>query len=226
MKRTNATNYLKEAALVTGYDSMVESPTLSAMSYRHHAVIPADFQRTAASGSVSFQTRFSLKENEKPCVETNVEKTPTYSRSMTAAGILFLTAGLAAFLATPNNPPVSQAAAETIKQWSLDSYSMVGAILSAAGVCLLHNTQEGKRIIAGRVIFTLLAGFIGPWLVEILPFTWKLTHPKAQVLIGSIFGLIGYVFSRYFVEIIFKRAFGISQKVVDYGEKKLDEKLK
>lgn len=145
---------------------------------------------------------------------------------MTAAGILFLTAGVAAFLATPTQPPISPAAADTIKQWSLDSYSMVGALLSAAGVCLLHNTQEGKRIIAGRVIFTLLAGFIGPWLVEILPLTWKLSHPKAQVLIGSIFGLIGYVFSRYVVEVLFSRAFGVTNKLADYGERKLDNKLK
>lgn len=183
--------------------------------------------------TLTYPGRFSAQQfpdredhtKETRCFEGNVEKNSTYSRSMTAAGVLFLTAGLATILATPNNPPVSSAAAETIKQWSLDSYSMVGAILSAAGVCLLHNTREGKRIIAGRVIFTLLAGFIGPWLVEILPFTWKLSHPKAQVLVGSVFGCIGYIFSRYFVEIIFKRAFGISEKVVDYSEKKLDQKL-
>lgn len=182
--------------------------------------------------SIVYPARYSAQQlhgdeiPDKGCVRFFSDSSNrTHSRSMTAAGLLFLTAGLAAFLATPNDPPLSPAAAETIKQWSLDSYSMVGAILSAAGVCLLHNTREGKRIIAGRVIFTLLAGFIGPWLVDLLPFTWKLTHPKAQVLVGSIFGCIGYIFSRYIVEIVFKRAFGISEKVVDYGEKQLDRKL-
>lgn len=156
---------------------------------------------------------------------------PKYSRSMTAAGILLACSAVVVFLgASPMSshvPTINQVeTTEAIQKWSFDIFPLAGAILSAAGICLLHNVGEEKGKIAGRVIFALIGGFVSPWLVEMLPLTWKISDPRGQLLIGVAAGAIGYIFSRYFVEVVFKRAFGISEKVVDYGEKQLDKKLK
>lgn len=97
--------------------------------------------------------------------------------------------------------------------------------MAAAGICLLHNEKEGVNRIAGRVIFALLGGFVAPWLVDILPLEWKIIDPRGQLLVGVAAGSVGYIFSKYFVEIVFKRAFGISEKIVDAGERRLDKEL-
>lgn len=146
---------------------------------------------------------------------------------MTAAGVLFACAAVTTLLATtPPTSPVGEAAKAAVEQWSFDIFPLVGSMLAAAGVCLLHNVGEGKAKIAGRVIWALIFGFVSPWMVEMLPLTWRIEDPRGQMLIGVIAGAAGYVFSRYAVETAFRRAPNIAERVADFGEKKLDDKLK
>lgn len=153
---------------------------------------------------------------------------------MTAAGILIATAALTMVLAgspagsvTPEGAAqVTEATAKAIKQWSFEIMPLAGSLLASAGICLLHNVQEGKGKIAGRVIFALIGGFVVPWAVELLPITWKINDPRAQLLLGVIAGSCGYIFSRYVVEVVFKKAPAISERMVDHAERKLDEHLK
>lgn len=176
---------------------------------------------------------FSLKDRDNHCVEDNVEKTHTHSRSMTAAGILIACSALTMFLAgapgASQPETIRQATKEGTKQaiqsWGFDVFPLAGAMLAAAGICLLHNVGEGKGKIAGRVVFALIGGFVAPWFVEMLPLTWKIADPRGQLVIGVAAGSVGYIFSRYVVEIVFNRAFGISEKIVDAGERELGKKL-
>lgn len=199
------------------------------MPYRFHPVIPADFQ-----GSMPEQERENAPRKAVIRPEAPTYTKPTYSRSMTAAGILLACSAITLFIAgspISSQPEALQEATKAgtkaaLQSWSFDIFPMAGAMLAAAGICLLHNVGEGKGKIAGRVVFALIGGFVAPWFVEMLPLTWKIADPRGQLVIGVAAGSVGYIFSRYVVEIVFKRAFGISEKVVDYGESKLDEKLK
>lgn len=153
---------------------------------------------------------------------------------MTAAGILLACSAVVLFLGgTPlaSNPATTVQEAtkigtkEAIINWSFDIFPLAGAMLASAGICLLHNVGEGKGKIAGRVIFALIGGFVAPWVVGMLPLTWQINDPRGQLLIGVAFGAIGYIFSRYVVEVVFRRAPHVTERVADYGEKKLDKKL-
>lgn len=174
---------------------------------------------------------FSIKEDDSDCVNRNTDK--TYSRSMTASGILLATAAITLFVAgspVASQPETIQEATKAgtkaaIQVWAFDIFPLAGAMMAAAGICLLHNVGEGKGKIAGRVIFSLVGGFVAPWVVAMLPLTWQINDPRGQLLIGVIFGSIGYIFSRYVVEVVFRRALGVTEKVADYGEKRLEKKL-
>lgn len=198
------------------------------MSYRYPKIIPADYvSRSMPEGERDYPCRLTRK------FRAPVEEKPksTHSRSMTAAGILLATAAVTLFLAgSPINShqpaAIQEAAKEAIQSWSFDIFPLAGAMLAAAGICLLHNVGEGKGKIAGRVIFSLVGGFVAPWVVSMLPLTWRIDDPRGQLLIGVIFGSIGYIFSRYVVEVVFRRALGVTEKVADFGEKKLEKKLK
>lgn len=179
------------------------------------------------------RTYHSLRENGVESVDSKVEKPQTISRSMTAAGILLACSAITLFLVgspAASHPEALQEATkegtkEAIQVWAFDIFPLAGAMLAAAGICLLHNVGEGKAKISGRVVFALIGGFVAPWVVAMLPLTWQINDPRGQLLIGVIFGSIGYIFSRYFVEVVFRRALGITERVVDAGEKKLDKKL-
>lgn len=201
------------------------------MPYRHHAVIPANYVSTSMpEGERDYPCRLTRKFRAPICEE---KPEPAHSRSMTACGIFLATTALILFVGgspVASQPTTIQEAAnegtkEAIQNWSFDIFPLAGAMLSAAGICLLHNVSEGKGKIAGRVIFSLIGGFVAPWVVDMLPLTWRIDDPRGQLLIGVAFGAMGYIFSRYVVESIFKRAPALADRVVDAGEKKLDKKL-
>src|SRR5688500_14009632 len=160
------------------------------------------------------RTRFSFKERVLGCVDRKPTKLPTHSRSMTACGIFLATAAITLFLTgapmrsqTETLEKATQIGTkQALESWSFDIFPLAGAMLAAAGICLLHNVSEGKGKIAGRVIFALVGGFVAPWVVSMLPLTWRIEDPRGQLLIGVAFGSLGYIFSRYVVESIFKRA--------------------
>jgi hypothetical protein len=207
-------------------------PKSCVMPYRHHAVIPANYvSASLPEGERDYPCRLTRKFRAPICDE---KPQTTYSRSMSAAGILFACSAVILFIS--GSPMASQAPSvqeavnvgtkQAIQNWSFDIFPLAGAMLSAAGICLLHNVSEGKGKIAGRVIFALIGGFVAPWVISMLPLTWHIDDPRGQLLIGVVFGSSGYVFSRYVVEVAFRRALGVTERVADYGEKKLDEKLK
>lgn len=198
---------------------------------RHLPVIPADFQQSMPERRVDYPGR--LGRPKAPVFE----KPHTYSQNMTAAGILLASTAMVLFLAgspVASSPEVATTIQEASKEgtkdaivsWSFDIFPLAGAMLSAAGICLLHNDREDKSRIAGRVIFALIGGFVAPWVVEMLPLTWRIDDPRGQLLIGVAFGSMGYIFSRYVVEAVFKRAPAVAGKVVDAGERRLDKELK
>jgi hypothetical protein len=154
---------------------------------------------------------------------------------MTASGIILAATALVLFVAgsPAGSQPVSaiqeatkEGTKDAIVSWSFDIFPLAGAMLAAAGICLLHNVGEGTGRIAGRVVFALIGGFVAPWVVDLLPITWKIEDPRGQLLVGVLAGSIGYIFSRYIVEAFFKRAPAMSEKVVDYSESQLGKKLK
>jgi len=163
------------------------------------------------------RVRYSLRDNEPGCVDRNVEK--TYSRSMTAAGVLLFMAANAAFFGMVTSGPGDALSA---KEQSYAVMPLVGAMLVSAAICLIHNVQEGKRIIAGRVIFALIGGFCGPWLIEFMypPVVDKISDFRPQFLMGACFGWMGYIFSRAFVEKFFLRAKPIADSTVGRLERK------
>lgn len=135
---------------------------------------------------------------------------------MTAAGILLFIAGAGAVFAQINMPaPVD---AQTAKEQAFAIFPIFGAVLVSAGICLLHNVREGKSVIAGRVIFALLGGVVGPWLTEFFypAIIDKVTDIRLQLLLGIIFGGMGYIFSRTFVERFFKIAPSVADGTVSH----------
>lgn len=192
------------------------------MAYRFHPVIPADLEEGTTS---PVRIRFSARDEEKDCVEGNTKKKCTYSRSMTAAGLFFMASALCLVFTTNQAASAIPTTAETV-QWINDMYSLVGAIVVAGCICLLHDKEEGKRIMAGRAGMAIFMGFVGPWFVSWLPSEWSISNYKGLVMIGGFFGGVGYVLSRTVVERLFTRAPKISEKLVQYGEDRLEKKFK
>jgi hypothetical protein len=170
--------------------------------------------------SFIYPARYSLQpipedeQVQQECPTTVTSK--TISLSMTAAGILLFIAGAGAVFAQINLPaPVD---AQTAKQQAFAVFPIFGAVLVSAGICLLHNVREGKSVIAGRVIFALLAGVVGPWITE----AWypaiinKVSDIRLQLLLGMLFGGSGYIFSRTFVEKFFKIAPSVADGTVNH----------
>lgn len=135
---------------------------------------------------------------------------------MTAAGILFFIAGAAGVFAQLNLPVPADI--QEAKQQAFQVFPIFGAVLVSAGICLLHNVREGKEKIAGRVIFALLAGVVGPFVAEFCypPIIDKVSDIRLQLGLGVIFGGIGYIFSMTFVEKFFKVAPAVADGTVNH----------
>lgn len=183
------------------------------MSYRYHQVIPANYVSTSMpEGERDRPGRLKHKLQAPICDQ----KPQTHSQSMTAAGILFFIAGAAGVFAQLNLPVPADI--QEAKQQAFQVFPIFGAVLVSAGICLLHNVREGKEKIAGRVIFALLAGVVGPFVAEFCypPIIDKVSDIRLQLGLGVIFGGIGYIFSMTFVEKFFKVAPAVADGTVNH----------
>lgn len=135
---------------------------------------------------------------------------------MTAAGILLFIVGAGAVFAQVNMPvPVDP---QEAKQQAFAVFPIFGAVLVSAGICLLHNVREGKEKIAGRVIFALLAGVVGPFIAEFCypPIVNKVADIRLQLGLGVVFGTAGYIFSRAVIEKLFRIAPSVADASVNH----------
>jgi hypothetical protein len=171
------------------------------MSYRFSPVIPAHVRNSMPNRDQDDAKPHIVLRHKCPPITKH-----TYSRSMSAAGILFFLTAAGSTFATMRYFAVMDPA--EAKEQAFSIYALFGAVLAAAGICLLHNVSEGKSKIAGRVIFCLVGGVVGPFFLEWLypPITQKVSDLRLQLAMGVSFGSLGYIFSRAFVERIFKEA--------------------
>lgn len=136
------------------------------MPYRFHTVIPSDFDSTVRERRESFPAavRFSLKENEKDCVEGNVEKkfsrsTMSYTICTIAASMVFVAAGL---------PFLGQTG---MTWWLWATFPTGGAVLGLLVLIWRGGKDDDSRRATGwKAIFGMVGGVGAPRI-------WMLIHP-------------------------------------------------
>jgi hypothetical protein len=127
-----------------------DNPT-EAMAYRFHPVIPADLE---TGTSFPARSRHSLRDNEKDCVEGNVEKNSTYSRS-TMAYTLCTLAASAAFIAA-GLPFLAMG--EEMAWWLFATYPVGGGILGLLVLIWRGGKDEDSRKRTGwQAVFGMVA---------------------------------------------------------------------
>lgn len=116
---------------------------------------------------------------------------------------------------------------EEVQKMSKDLFPLIGAAFACCGVFALYDRRrETPYHVVGRVIFGGMMGFITPWVLSLIPITFlHIEDYRGLVAVGFCGAIIGFVLSRATVEKLFTRAGSISDKIVDYGEKKIDEEL-
>jgi hypothetical protein len=100
---------------------------------------------------------------------------------------------------------------------------LIGAMIASAGAVLLNPAPEVRRIVAGRSLFALMAGALGPSVV-----TWIhpaladfAARPAFLLLMGGAVSVVVYILSKPFLAELYARSASIAKAQAEQFQKDL-----